>query len=182
MLAIALLLRDERTMNSTELRTTIEQLASDDGLIRKQARQSLAEAKGHEVTYALIGELIDPRKRVRWEAAKALSEIGDPVAALSLVHTMDDEEADVAWVAAEGVAVMGQPGLLAVLSGLTRTSRSGSFYKAAHHSLQEFRKHGTELQTLEPVIKALEGMEPSLSAAVAAYQALQKLRTGSMTS
>ena len=169
-------------MNSTEMRTLLEQLASEDGMLRQHARESLVEAKSNEVTHALIAELIDPRKRVRWEAAKALSEIGDPVAALSLVHTMDDEEADVAWVAAEGVAAMGRPGLLAVLSGLTRKSRSGSFYKAAHHSLQELRKHGQEVSTVEPVIEALEGIEPSLSASVAAYKALQTLRTGSATS
>jgi HEAT repeat protein len=169
-------------MNSTELQTSIERLASEDGMIIQQARKSLVEAKNHEVTHALIAELVDPRKRVRWEAAKALAEIGEPVAALPLVHSMDDDESDVAWVAAEGVAAMGQPGLLAVLSGLTRTSRSGSFYKAAHHSLQEFRKHGTEVPTLEPVIEALEGIGPSLSASVAAYQALQKLRTSSVSS
>ncbi len=128
------------------------------------------------MTHALIAELVDPRKQVRWEAAKALSEIGDSVAALPLVHAMDDEDADVAWVAAEGVAGMGEPGLLAVLSGLTRASRSGAFCKAAHHSLREFLKRGTRNQVVEPVFEALDGVEPKLSAPIAAYEALQKLR------
>lgn len=167
-------------MNPTEITAFISQLASDDGMVREQARKALVAAKGHEVTHALIAELVDPRHQVRWEAAKALSEIGDSVAALPLVHAMDDEDADVAWVAAVGVAAMGEPGLLAVLSGLTRASRSGGFCKAAHHSLREFLRHGTSNQTIEPVFEALNGVEPKLSAPVAAYKALQKLRVGSV--
>ena len=164
-------------MNTTE--TAIEQLASDDGVVREKARKVLVANKGNEVVRALIAELVDPRQRVRWEAAKALSQIGDPVAALPLVHVMDDEDHDVAWIAAEGVAGMGEPGLLAVLSGLTRSSRSATFCKHAHHALKQMRRQGTHHALVETVMVALEGMEPTLTAPVVAYQALQQLRLGS---
>ena len=107
-------------MNATE--AAIEELASKDGVVRERARKALVSANSHEVVHALIAELVDPRNQVRWEAAKALSEIADPVAAIPLVHAMHDENSDVAWVASEGIAAMGEPGLLAVLSGLTRVA------------------------------------------------------------
>ncbi|QDV85813.1 HEAT repeat domain-containing protein [Planctomycetes bacterium TBK1r] len=165
----------------TEIQSTLDELASNDGAVRERARKALVATNGHEVVYALIGELVDPRHQVRWEAAKALSEIADPVAAIPLVHAMFDEDNDVAWVAAEGVARLGEPGLLAVLSGLTRASHSVEYCKAAHHSLKEFRKSGKQHTEVDAVMKALEGVEPKLSAPVAAYQALQQIRIGEVT-
>ncbi|TWU20281.1 hypothetical protein Pla52o_47990 [Novipirellula galeiformis] len=163
-------------MNSNEIKLAVKQLASADGVDREKARQSLVDANSHEVIQAVIAELVDPRRQVRWEAAKALSQIAEPIAALPLVHAMDDEDHDVAWVAAEGVAEMGEAGLEAVLSGLTRSSRSGSFYKVAHHALKQIRKHGRHRQLIATVMESLEGVEPRLSAPIAAYHALQQLR------
>lgn len=165
-------------MNATQ--TAIEELASKDGVVRERARKALVSAKGHEVVHALIAELVDPRQQVRWEAAKALSDIADSVAAIPLVHAMHDDDNDVAWVAAEGVAEMGEPGLLAVLSGLTRASHSPEYCKAAHHSLKEFRKVGMRRAEIEAVMKALEGAESKLTAPVVAYEVLQKIRLGEL--
>ncbi|KAA5543034.1 HEAT repeat domain-containing protein [Roseiconus nitratireducens] len=163
-------------MDSKETETALQQLASDDGVVREKARKSLVATHSPEVIRALISELVDPRKQVRWEAAKALSEIGDPVAALGLVHAMDDDSKEVAWIAAEGVAAMGTAGLTAVLSGLTRSSRCPEFHKVAHHALKEFHKRGTNREIVETVMQALEGVEPRLTAPVVAYEALSKLR------
>ncbi|WP_442509488.1 HEAT repeat domain-containing protein [Novipirellula sp. SH528] len=163
-------------MDTSEINAAIQQLASDDGVTREKARNALVAAESRDVTEALIAELVDYRHQVRWEAAKALSQIGDSIAALPLVHAMDDDDHDVAWVAAEGVAEMGEVGLQAVLSGLTRSSRSGSFYKVAHHALKEIRKHGKHRDVVAKVMEALEGVEPRLSAPIAAYRALQVLR------
>ncbi|MCM2370239.1 HEAT repeat domain-containing protein [Aporhodopirellula aestuarii] len=161
-------------MNSIE--RNINDLASDDGVVRDRARKALVAAQGHEVVHALIAELVDPRKRVRWEAAKALADIGSPVAALPLVHAMTDEDDEVAWLAAEGVASLGEPGLLAVFSGITRDCHSLEYCKVAHHSLKEFRKIGNHVEVIDKVKKALEGVEPKLSAPIAAYRALQELK------
>ncbi|GAA4463436.1 HEAT repeat domain-containing protein [Novipirellula rosea] len=163
-------------MKTHEISLAIKQLASDDGVVREKARNALVAAESRDVTEALIAELVDYRHQVRWEAAKALSQIGDPIAALPLVHAMDDDDHDVAWVAAEGVAEMGEVGLQAVLSGLSHSSRSGSFYKVAHHALKEIRKHGKHRDVVAKVMATLEGVEPRLSAPIAAYEALQELR------
>ncbi|EMI45596.1 HEAT repeat domain-containing protein [Rhodopirellula sp. SWK7] len=163
-------------MNTTE--TSLHDLSSEDGVVRERARKKLVASRGHEVVHALIGELVDPRKRVRWEAAKALAEIGDPVAALPLVHAMTDDDDEVAWLAAEGVASLGDPGLMAVLSGITRDCDSLEYCKVAHHSLKEFRKIGKHNAIIKKVMSALEGFEPKMSAPIAAYQALQELKVG----
>ncbi|MFG0287771.1 MAG: HEAT repeat domain-containing protein [Rhodopirellula sp. JB044] len=156
----------------------VADLASGDGVVRDQARKHLVAKRGPDVVRALIGELVDPRKRVRWEAAKALTEIGDPVAALPLVHAMTDSDDEVAWLAAEGVASLGDIGLTAVLSGIARDCGSLEYCKVAHHCLKVFRKLGQHEDVIAPVMSALEGYEPKLSAPVAAYRALQELKVG----
>ncbi|MFG0262228.1 MAG: HEAT repeat domain-containing protein [Novipirellula sp. JB048] len=169
-------------MNSQQIKSAVRQFASADGTAREKARQSLVEARSLEVIQAVMAELVDPRRQVRWEAAKALSQIGEPVAALSLVHAMDDEDHDVAWVAAEGVAGMGEIGLEAVLSGLTRSSRSGSFYKVAHHALKQIHARGRHREITASVLESIEGLQPRLSAPLAAYDALQQLRDSGVPS
>lgn len=165
-------------MNTSEIASTIEQLASEDGMAREKARQALVATSGKEVLTTLVGRLDDRRHQVRWEATKALSEIGDVATANALVHAMHDSNSDVAWVAAEGIARMGEPGLLAVLSGLIRSSRSGEFHRVAHHALKEFRRMGAYREVVDLVMKALDGVEPQLSAPVATYQALQQMQVG----
>jgi magnesium transporter len=43
---------------------------------------------GHDVTRALVRELVDRRQQVRWEAAKALTAIADPLTAPGLMHAL----------------------------------------------------------------------------------------------
>ncbi|EMI52897.1 HEAT repeat domain-containing protein [Rhodopirellula sallentina] len=156
----------------------VADLASDDGVIREQARNRLVAKRGPDVVRALVGELVDPRKRVRWEAAKALTEIGDPVAALPLVHAMTDSDDEVAWLAAEGIASLGDVGLSAALSGIAKDCKSLEYCKVAHHCLKGFRKLDLHEEIIAPVMSALEGFEPKLSAPVAAYRALRELKVG----
>ncbi|QDV66448.1 hypothetical protein Poly24_01340 [Rosistilla carotiformis] len=162
-------------MNPSEIMSTIERLASPDGVVREKARHALIDAKSDEVMLALIAKLDDRRHQVRWEAAKALSEIGDSSASSPLVHAMDDSDSDVAWVAAEGVAGMGEVGLSAVLGGLIRSSRSGEFHRAAHHALKEFSRRGIRRDVVKFVMNALEGAAPKLSGPVATYKAMQQM-------
>lgn len=163
------------------LRNLVDELASKDGVVREQARKALVASKGNDVVQALIGKLADPRRQVRWEATKALSDIANPVAAAALVQAMHDENTEIAWLAAEGVAGLGEPGLLAVLGGLTSASHSAGYCTAAYHAFKMFCKMGKHCDELLPVMKALEGIEPKLTAPVAAYEALQKLRLGEAT-
>lgn len=161
-------------MDSTNINSLVTQLSSPDKESRVAARESLVEIGGQVVTRALVVELLDPRQEVRWEAAKALASIGDPIAALPLLHAMDDEDHDVRWLATEGLIALGKTGLLSVLSGLTRQSRSQQFCAAAHHVLRELKKK-FDSKLIASVLAALDGPEPAVSAPVSAFKALQQL-------
>jgi hypothetical protein len=166
------------TMHDTNrLGELIEQLADENPVTRQSARDELVRLDGHDVTRALVAELIDPRAHVRWEAAKALAAIADPIAAHGLTHALDDEDRDVRWVAAEGLIVLGKTGLMTVLSGLTKRAQSAAFCRGAHHVLREMRAHGYA-DVADPVLAALEGPQPGVGAPPAAYCALVALKRG----
>ncbi len=162
-----------QTMNTTT--GNLAELASEDGVVRERARKALIAEGGYEIVHAQIGELTDPRRQVRWEAVMVLSGIADPVSALPLVHAMEDQDSDIAWIAAEGVAKLSDSGLAAVLSRLTNGSSSTQFCRLALHSLKLLRATCKNAEELDAVMHALDSLEPTLAAPVAAYEALQKL-------
>jgi hypothetical protein len=153
----------------------IDELTNHDPVARKHARERLCRMGGHDVTRALVGELVDPRRLVRWEAVKALSVLADPIAAPGLLHALEDDDGDVRWVAAEGLIALGRIGLLTVLSGLTRRARSIEFCRSAHHVLHDLKKHG-DADVIAPVLAALERPEPQVAAPLAAHHALTALK------
>jgi hypothetical protein len=164
-----------RYFNAMEVSTLIKQLGSKDPVERQKARETLVKRGGPEVTRALCAELTDPRPHLRWEAAKGLTAIGDPVASLGLLHALEDNNQDVRWVAAEGLVALGEHGLLTVLSGLTRRARSPEFCESAYHALHKMKKSG-HAEVIDPVLIALEGSEPEVTAPVAADKALAAMK------
>jgi HEAT repeat protein len=166
----------EEKRESEAIMDLIEELSSKDPVIRQRSREELVAIGGHQVTRALVHELIDPRQQVRWEAAKALTAIADPIAAPGLMHALDDKDADVRWVAGEGLIALGGIGLMTVLSGLTKRAESLDFCKAAHHVLHDLKPKGYA-KTVEPVLQALETSEPEVTAPPAAYEALVALKS-----
>ena len=165
-------MREDKTQT---LATLVESLASEDPVVRQKARDRLVEIGGHEVTRALVRELVDPRQHVRWEAAKALTAIADPVAAPGLMHALDDEDPDVRWVAGEGLIALGKDGLMTALNGLTKRAMSLDYCKSAHHVLHGLKGQGFA-EFIAPVLNALESSEPEVSAPAAAYDALVALK------
>ena len=157
-----------------EIGQLIEFLAADDAALRERARSELVRLGGSDVTRALVSELVDTRRRVRWEAAKALAALADTVAAPALLQVLDDDDADVRWVAGEGLIALREVGLLSVLSGMTRRAGSIEFCKSAHHVLHELKKWG-HADVITPVLAALEQSEPQLAAPSAAYKAARNL-------
>lgn len=155
----------------------ILQLPDSDGVVRVKAREALVEIGGPEVTRALIVELNDHRRIVRWEAAKALIAIADPIAAPALAQHLHDDDGDLRWLAAEGLSSLGIVGLKTTLTAAIHHASDSEFVRAVHHSLKEFRKHRIQTDLLEPVIEACEGTEPGVSLPVAAYKALEQLRS-----
>jgi hypothetical protein len=152
----------------------IVQLASDDGLVRVNARQSLV-AIGAPAVASLNEALRDANKQVRWEAAKALNEIVDPAAAPALVRALQDREFGVRWLAAEGLIALGSRGLVPVLRALVERSGSVRLRQGAHHVLHDLARRGDLTEVLQPLVAALEGIEPSLQVPVAAEAVLEAL-------
>ena len=164
------------SVEQTKIQGLIKQLWDSDGATREKARGELIEIGGPDVTRALIIELNDPRRDVRWEAGKALISIADPIAAPALVNHLMDEDGDIRWLAAEGLAVLGIPGLLATLNASTRHASDNDFVEAVHHAFKQFKKHGIHAKKLDPVVDACEHNEPGVGLPVEAYKLLQELK------
>lgn len=168
--------RDHEFMDTITATSNLAALGSSDGVVRERARNALVADGGHDIVPALINELSDTRRQVRWEAVKALSKIANPIAALPLVRAMDDRDTDVAWIAAEGVANLGDSGFFALLDRLTHNTSTTQFCRLAHHSLRLLRKSTKYRIELDHIMKAMEGPEPTLAAPVAAYEVTQEIR------
>jgi HEAT repeat protein len=151
----------------------ITDLASQSALVRTNARQSLV-AMGGPAVAPLIEALADPKRQVRWEAAKALSQIADPAAAPALARALRDRGFGVRWLAAEGLIALGSKGLVPLLRALIDHSDSVWLRQGAHHVLHDLAK-GILKDLVQPVLAALEGVEPSLEVPVAAETALRAL-------
>jgi HEAT repeat protein len=158
---------------STAIRSLIADLASQDELVRTEARQTLVGMREPAV-FPLIQALRNPRRQVRWEAAKSLSEIANPTAAPALVKALRDPEFSVRWLAAEGLIALGPKGLAPLLRALIERSDSVWVRQGGHHVLHDLAK-GELKETLQSVVAALQGLEPSLEVPRAARAALDAL-------
>jgi HEAT repeat protein len=153
--------------------SAIADLARDDTLVRVHARDWLVGIGGPAVP-ALIEALADPNRQVRWDAAKALSQIADPAAAPALVRALRDRGFGIRWLAAEGLIALGSKGLVPLLRALIQHSDSVWLRQGAHHVLHDLAKRDLK-DVLQPVLAALEGIEPSLTVPLAARAALEAL-------
>lgn len=127
---------------------------------------------------AAVGSLIDALRdfdeRVRWEAAKALGEMREPAAIPAFIGALDDEQGDVRWVAARGLVKLGRRPLVPLLQALMAHGDSPRLRWGAHYVLRRMR--GRDLDVLlNPVLAALEGVEPAVAAPLAAEAALEEL-------
>jgi HEAT repeat protein len=151
----------------------VQQIQSDNGVTRCRARHALVAA-GETATDALIQLLEDKRFEVRWEAAKALGEIADPSSAPQLVKALEDDAISVRWLAAEALVSLGSGGVKPLLKALTDPNHSIWLLQGAHHVFHELFR-GTRPEEFEPVMAALEQVEPQLTVPWAAAEALRKM-------
>lgn len=177
------------------IKSLIADFASKEGKVREKARQSLA-GFGAAAFPLVVDALSHPNPQMRWEAAKTLGEIRNPAAVPALVGALEDEEFDVRWLAAEALISIGDESvvepLLKVLIG-----RGDNIWvqEGAHHVLthlvgkdQDIEHHEFNhpkvqwvrfkeiKEILVPVVRALEGTEPSMEVPIAAKVALIKHR------
>ena len=102
----------------TNLLDLLQKLGSDNGMVRKQARE----------TIVLIGEPAAPEvrtlvknskdKRVRWEATKALAMIADPASIDTFIKLLTAYESDLRWIAADGLIRLGNCAIVPLLKSL----------------------------------------------------------------
>jgi len=165
---------------SGETRSQIKRLIADlrsyNGVVRREARQTLAFI-GKQAVDCLIPLLKDPDDEVRWEAAKALADIADPKATSELVTLLMDHNYGVRWLAAEALISIGRDALPPLLEKLTQHSDSSWLRSGAHHVLHSLAQKAPDLKDVAgPVMTALEGFEPEIGCLGPAYAALDKLR------
>lgn len=151
----------------------ISHLTSPDGERRQKARQVLVKIGEPAVPY-LIQALAEPNELMRWEAAETLSKIGSVTTAPALVEALEDDGFGIRWLAGEGLIKIGRDGLPALLHALIQCPDSIRLRNGAHHVLGMLEKEGLYAQ-LDPVVQALEDIEPSVTVPLAAHTALLRL-------
>ncbi len=146
---------------------------------RGDARRLLVRV-GPPAVPVLIEAMKNRQERVRWEAAKALGDLEDPRAAEPLVQALKDPKFGVRWLAADGLIGLGREGLAPLLRALIDEPESAWMREGAHHVLHSLSGGGLR-RLLEPVVEALEGIEPTIEAPVAANDVLEQLAPGSFS-
>jgi HEAT repeat protein len=157
----------------TKVKSLVNDLASEDGLVRVKARKSLVET-GKPVVKPLVEALASKKQWVRWEAAKALGQIGDTAATQALIKALEDKMFDVRWLAAEGLISLGDKVLVPLLQAIM--ARPGSLWlqEGVHHVLHNL-EGGHLNKTIDPILRALEGFEPAVETPPAVERALEML-------
>lgn len=161
---------DEETINAL-----INSFDSGDGRIRVRARQFIV-AIGEKAVPYLTKALSNKDEHIRWETAKALGQIGDPEATQALIKALDDSVFDVRWLAAEGLAAIGKPAIIPLLNRLIDEPESPWVRDGVHYVLRNIdgKVLGVKLQ---PVLDALEDLDASIEAPIAAKKAIQSFIT-----
>jgi hypothetical protein len=155
------------------VKSLITDLGSEEGILRVRARKSLVDI-GHAAVGPLAEALASKREWLRWEAAKALAQIGDPLATQALIKALQDKLFDVRWLAAEGLIHIGGEAVEPLLKALVEHPDSPWIREGVHHILHDLPENAIK-ELVNPVLHALEDMEPSLEAAVTAKTALNLL-------
>lgn len=166
----------QASWSESDLNRLVRDLDSRDVATREAARRTL-ERIGSKATPALMQALESPKEQVRWEATQALRCIRDPSAAPALVQTLEDDESAVRWLAARALVALERQALEPSLLALEQGSNSAWMRSGVHHVLHALLEQGAaDAEEVEPVLEALENLEPRVEAPVAAYHALRRLR------
>ena len=156
--------------SAVEISRLVAALDSPDRMERVRARAALT-AIGQPAVAKVVATLPGARERSRWELVKVLTEIADPHAAAELTSLLTDDDPGIRWLAAEGLASMRCDGLRAVLWALVHAPDSSWVREGAHHVLRQAARSGFRSIAM-PVLHALDGVEPGLSAIRSAQGAL----------
>lgn len=165
----------QQKMTSTNLEILLDQLASNDGMIRQRARKSIV-AVGRPAVSSLVQKLQNSKMdQVRWEAAKALGEIRDIRSIAPLVRALEDSNHDVSWLAAEALKRFGKTAWRPLLRALIKNGADSVLLRqGAHHILSNQKEDGFN-DLLKILMEALKSGAVSESTPVAAYEILKRM-------
>lgn len=160
-----------------EGRKLVAGLSDPNSRKRAEAREKLLDL-GNAAIPALLAALTDSNGNARWQAAKALSQLHDPDTANDLMNAMEDDDFGVRWLAAEGLIAMGPASLGAVLQGLISCFGSIRMREGARHVLHALADSGFHDETIEKLLRTLQGLASQEDVAWAAEHAWEKLIVG----
>jgi HEAT repeat protein len=155
----------------------IEELGSDDGVIREKAREALVSMGKRAVDF--LAELIEsPGSTVRWEATKALGQIADKSSAPVLVIALYDDDYEVRWLATEGLIKIGVDSVKPILEALAETPGSLSLREGAHHVLHDLEEKNVReyKNEIRQALDALESADPEDEVLVVARRLLDTMK------
>jgi hypothetical protein len=156
-----------------EIPQLIADLTCNDVLKCQNARRALVKF-GEQAVQPLEKALHHKDHWVHWEAAKALGQIGSPRAIDALLEILDNKEFELRWLAAEGLSAIGEPAVAPLLTSLMKNPQSVWLQQSAHHVLLD--APASLAGILGPVIRAIEGPDPSVRIPIEAAKALDLLR------
>jgi len=160
----------------TNLKPLLDLLASKDGSVRINARESLISLGKPAVSSLSKALTKSSSNQVRWEAAKALGAIRSPRSIPSLVKALDDRDRDVAWLAAEALKEFGKVAWPTLFNALIKDgAKSALFRQGAHHVLCNQKEAGFE-DLLPSLLKDLEANGLRESAMVTAREINKRIR------
>ena len=141
-------------------------LASDDGMTRKRARETLVLV-GEPAVAQVRGLLASSQKRVRWEAVKTLAAMIDPPSVDVFVQLLDDQHSELRWLAADGLINLGPGSVRPVLSSLLREPLSQGRRQMARRVLRQLSSDNEVLAEItHPLVQVLdmETLDPGVIA------------------
>jgi hypothetical protein len=137
----------------------IDELESDDTLVRRQAAQALGEIKDHRAVESLIGLLDDKDPLIRRHAVKALGKIEDIRAVTPLIGVLQDksEQPHVKMTAAEALGRIGEERSVECLITALHDP-----HWMVRSSVAKALGKIQDLRALEPLVLALQDEDPSV--------------------
>lgn len=121
-----------------EISTLVEDLGSENGLIRQRARLNLAHI-GKAGVPALLKALESPNVHTRWEATKVVGELRSEVAATSLANLLCDGNVNIRWAAMESLIRIGRASMRPLLEVFVKNFDSSLMREGVHHILHVFK-------------------------------------------
>lgn len=147
---------------------------------RRDARDALL-ALGSAAVPQLAEAIHHDNDQVRWEVLKILSETPDPSFAPAFVDALrTDRNEGNRWVAVHALAGIGPAALRPLLRALVEHGGSAFLRDGAHHVLRALEKQGSIPKStydtlIQPVMVAIEHIDPGVHVPLAAHRALDAL-------